>query len=97
MVTQSEVKAVRWALGLTQADFAGILGLDAMTVSRLERGLTSPNSEVEAIVAGLLPLGQPMVARLGAERARLAATRGTLAAKARLLAFAVEHREEETP
>ncbi|MBM4108411.1 MAG: helix-turn-helix domain-containing protein [Phycisphaerae bacterium] len=40
--TPGYIRSLREAMGLTQADFAGRVGVDSMTVSRWERGAVRP-------------------------------------------------------
>ncbi len=42
------VRRARLLLGMTQSEFAGLYGVDEVTVSRWERGLAHPNPEIWA-------------------------------------------------
>ena len=41
---------MRESLGLTQADFASLLGVHSMTVSKWERGVTEPTPYQQALI-----------------------------------------------
>ena len=46
----SEVATLRVALGLTQAQFAAVLGVHSITVSKWERGLLAPSPYQAALM-----------------------------------------------
>lgn len=48
------VAAFRESAGLTQVDLAGRIGADAMAISRLERGVTTPSVRRLASIADVL-------------------------------------------
>lgn len=48
-----EIKSLRQALGLTQAEFALKIGVSMMTVSRWERGETQPSPLAQALISQL--------------------------------------------
>lgn len=50
MLTPAEVRSVRQRLKFTQAQFAHLLGVHALTVSKWERGLLAPNPHQEAYI-----------------------------------------------
>lgn len=50
-MTANEVRQVREALGLTQAQFAQLLGVHALTVSKWERGVLAPTPHQAGLVA----------------------------------------------
>jgi transcriptional regulator with XRE-family HTH domain len=41
-ISKENIRRVRKALGLSQANFANLLGIQPVTVSKWERGVTSP-------------------------------------------------------
>jgi transcriptional regulator with XRE-family HTH domain len=51
------VASRRKALGLTQDDLAGIVEVDAETISRIERGAVVPSLQRLAMIAGALHAG----------------------------------------
>jgi transcriptional regulator with XRE-family HTH domain len=50
-VNPPEIKSVREKLGLGQAEFAQLLGVHALTVSRWERGMLTPTPHQQAFIA----------------------------------------------
>ena len=54
-----QVRSVRRRLGLTQAELAARLGLDAGTVADLEAGRRSPSARVRSAVVHVLEDAQP--------------------------------------
>jgi len=47
----AQIVALRQALGLSQGQFGQLFGAHAMTVSKWERGLLSPNAYQQALMA----------------------------------------------
>lgn len=54
MLTPETIHMARKALGLTQVEFAARIGVDPVTVSRWERGISTPQSRGIKIVLGRL-------------------------------------------
>jgi putative transcriptional regulator len=50
-MTGSEIRSIRQLLGLNQAQFAQLMGVHAITVSKWERGITSPTDYQEAFLS----------------------------------------------
>lgn len=55
MVTPESIKAARVARGLTQAALAQMMGIQVMSISRYERGLTQPRGLHLARLLEVLP------------------------------------------
>ena len=49
-MTSQQVIAIRRSLGLTQAQLAQLLGVHPLTVSKWERGISSPNPHQAALL-----------------------------------------------
>ena len=52
-MTPNEMKAIRRELGLTQAEMARVLCVDAGSVSRYERGALHPNGTIQMVYTEL--------------------------------------------
>ena len=50
-MTPEAMRAARVSLGVTQTEFANLLGVHALTVSKWERGLLRPTPYQEALIA----------------------------------------------
>ena len=79
------IAAGRKALGMTQEEFAGVIEVEPVTVSRFERGLTTPSLQRLLVIAEALGVS---VGELFAEASPLASDR------ARKIAAAMESLDE---
>jgi transcriptional regulator with XRE-family HTH domain len=53
MWNPNDIQALRDRLGMTVADFARLLGVDARTVRRWESGDARPTGSAEAVMSGI--------------------------------------------
>ena len=51
LMTGTEIRAIRRLLGLNQAQFAQLMGVHAITVSKWESGVTSPTDYQQAFLS----------------------------------------------
>ena len=77
---------IRAALRMTQAEFARVLNIHQMTISRWERGVLIPGAREAAILEGLKQLPPEHLPDLGRRMQSALVLRGELAAYGELIA-----------
>jgi transcriptional regulator with XRE-family HTH domain len=59
-ISSADIREIRSRHGVTQAQFAQVLGTDAVTVSRWERGVSHPRPAAERRLRELVAAAGPM-------------------------------------
>jgi putative transcriptional regulator len=59
MFAPSDIRSLRGRLGLTQSQFAELLGVDQSTISTWERGVNIPRGPARKVLESLVPADEP--------------------------------------
>jgi transcriptional regulator with XRE-family HTH domain len=94
-VTKEEIKRVRDGLGLTQEQFAQLLGVHTLTVSKWERGLLSPSPYQESLISSFAKARERKQSTGGAKVASVLMGAGVAAALFFLLKAAFDDDDDD--
>lgn len=89
-MTKEELRQVREGLGLTQEQFAQLLGVHTLTVSKWERGVLTPSPYQETLIQSFAKARQQAAAAGNASVAKVLLGAGVAAALFFLLKAAFE-------
>ncbi|MDY7232834.1 helix-turn-helix domain-containing protein [Hyalangium rubrum] len=94
-MTKEEIKKVRDGLGLTQEQFAQLLGVHTLTVSKWERGLLSPSPYQGSLISSFAKARERSASTGGATVAKVLMGAGVAAALFFLLKHAFDEEEAQ--
>lgn len=96
-MTNTDIRSVRDALGLTQTQFAALLGVHAITVSRWESGTQVPTPYQLGLIQQFGVASRRKRRGVDEDIATVLVTAGAIAGLYLLLKWALEESESEAP